>query len=77
MLFVSPPGRVANWTNWSLVGLTKHQWGGLHIWFSTVFLFVAIVHEARGKPASGMSILQTPRNCQSLNPVAASCGYKR
>jgi uncharacterized membrane protein YgcG len=44
MLFVSPPGRVANWTNWTLLGLTKHQWIGLHVWFSATFLAVSIVH---------------------------------
>jgi hypothetical protein len=44
MLFVSPPGRIANWTNWTLLGLRKHDWGGLHIWFGTVFLTVAVVH---------------------------------
>lgn len=36
MLFVAPPGRVANWSNWRLLGLTKHDWGGLHIWFAAV-----------------------------------------
>ncbi len=25
VLFVSPPGRVANWGNWRMVGLTKHE----------------------------------------------------
>jgi hypothetical protein len=44
MLFVSPPGRVANWTNWTLLGLRKNDWGGLHIWFGAVFLTVAVVH---------------------------------
>lgn len=44
MLFVSPPGRVANWSDWRLVGLTKHDWTGLHVWFAAVFLLVAIFH---------------------------------
>ncbi len=44
MLFVSPPGRVANWTNWTLLGLRKHEWGGLHISFGTVFLTFAVIH---------------------------------
>lgn len=46
ILFVSPPGRVANWTNWNILGLRKQEWIGLHIWFSTVFLVVTIVHLA-------------------------------
>jgi hypothetical protein len=44
ILFVSPPGRVANWTNWNLLSLTKHDWTGLHIWFSTLFLLAAVFH---------------------------------
>ncbi len=44
MLFVSPPGRVANWTNWTILGLRKQEWIGLHIWFSLLFLLVALFH---------------------------------
>ena len=29
ILFVTPPGRVANWTGWTMLGLTKHEWGAL------------------------------------------------
>jgi hypothetical protein len=44
LLFVAPPGRVANWTDWRILGLTKHMWGGLHIWFATLFLGLTAVH---------------------------------
>jgi len=44
MLFLSPPGRVANWTNWTLFGLGKSDWGALHIWFGTLFLSMTILH---------------------------------
>jgi hypothetical protein len=44
ILFVSPPGRVANWTNWDILGLRKHEWTGLHIWFSSLFLLTACAH---------------------------------
>lgn len=44
ILFVVPPGRVANWTGWTLYGLTKAQWQALHIWFSVLFMLAAIVH---------------------------------
>ena len=44
MLFVSPPGRIANWTNWTLLGLRKNEWAGVHVWFSMVFAVVAVVH---------------------------------
>jgi hypothetical protein len=44
VLFLAPPGRVANWTNWSVLGLLKAEWTGLHIWFSAVFLFAVGFH---------------------------------
>jgi hypothetical protein len=44
MLFLSPPGRVANWTNWTLLGLRKSEWGGIHIWFGTLFLVMTALH---------------------------------
>lgn len=44
MLFLSPPGRVANWTNWTLLGLRKSDWGALHIWFGALFLAMTAVH---------------------------------
>jgi len=28
VLYASPRGRVANWTDWEVLGLTKHEWGG-------------------------------------------------
>ena len=44
VLFLSPPGRVANWTNWTMLGLRKSDWGGLHIWFGTLFLAMSALH---------------------------------
>ncbi len=44
VMFASPPGRIANWTNWNVLGLRKHDWTGLHIWFSALFLVVTIFH---------------------------------
>jgi len=43
-LFVSPPGRIANWTNWNLLGLTKKEWIDLHVCFSALFLLGSILH---------------------------------
>lgn len=45
-LFVSPPGRIANWTNWDILSLTKKDWIALHICFATLFLIVSIFHFA-------------------------------
>jgi len=44
ILFLTPPGRVANWTGWRLIALTKHQWGGLHIWFGLMFIIASAFH---------------------------------
>lgn len=44
VLFITPKGRVANWVEWRMMGLTKDQWGGLHIWFSLIFMVVAAFH---------------------------------
>jgi hypothetical protein len=44
VLYITPPGRVANWTNWMFWGLTKHQWGALHICFSALFLIASVLH---------------------------------
>ncbi|MFX0200955.1 MAG: DUF4405 domain-containing protein [Candidatus Hodarchaeota archaeon] len=44
ILFVVPPGRIANWTGWTIIGLTKHQWIGLHDWFSIIFIFASVFH---------------------------------
>lgn len=44
VLFLAPPGRVANWTNWTMLGLTKHDWGDVHIWFGALFLAGGLAH---------------------------------
>jgi Domain of unknown function (DUF4405) len=43
-LFITPPGRVANWTGWRFLGLTKQQWSAVHISFSLTFMIVSIFH---------------------------------
>jgi hypothetical protein len=44
VLFIVPPGRIANWGGWHLLGLSKYQWIGLHIWYSLLFLILALIH---------------------------------
>ncbi|MBN1422244.1 MAG: DUF4405 domain-containing protein [Planctomycetes bacterium] len=43
-LFAMPPGRVANWTGWRLLGLSKDQWQALHVSFAALFVITAAVH---------------------------------
>ncbi|MBN2430790.1 MAG: DUF4405 domain-containing protein [Acidobacteria bacterium] len=44
MLFLTPQGRIANWANWSLGGLTKEQYSAVHINFMVLFLTTAALH---------------------------------
>ena len=44
MLFLTPRGRVANWTGWTLLGLGKHDWGAVHVNNSVLFIVIAMVH---------------------------------
>lgn len=44
VLYVSPPGRVANWTNWTLLGFSKSGWQAIHIIFSYTFVILSVFH---------------------------------
>ena len=44
ILFITPPGRIANWTGWRILGLTKDQWSALHICFAAAFLIAGGFH---------------------------------
>ncbi|MCE1228370.1 MAG: DUF4405 domain-containing protein [Firmicutes bacterium] len=44
VLFLTPQGRVAYWSEWKLWGLTKESWAATHILLSVLFLVMAIIH---------------------------------
>ena len=44
VLFLAPPGRIANWSGWSMLGLTKYEWICLHVCFAALFVLAAFVH---------------------------------
>jgi len=44
MLYVSPKGRVANWTGWSMLGLDKHQWEALHLTMAIALFLGVLFH---------------------------------
>ncbi len=44
MLYVSPKGRVANWTGWSLFGLSKEGWASAHTTMAVLFLVACALH---------------------------------
>jgi len=44
MLYIVPKGKVAYWANWQMFGLTKTQYGDIHITSMILFLVVTIWH---------------------------------
>jgi hypothetical protein len=44
ILYIVPQGRVAYWADWRLWGLTKTDWGNLHINLGLLFLIALFVH---------------------------------
>ncbi len=44
ILYIVPQGRVAYWADWHLWGMTKTQWGDLHVNLGFLFLFAGLLH---------------------------------
>jgi hypothetical protein len=44
ILFIAPPGRVANWANWEIFGLSKLQYAQIHSTFMLLFIVFTIIH---------------------------------
>jgi len=44
VLYIAPPGRVANWSIWTLGALSKAQWQAVHTIFSFMFIVAAGFH---------------------------------
>lgn len=44
VLYVTPQGRVANWIDWTLVGLGKEDWAAVHIASSLLFVIGGVWH---------------------------------
>lgn len=44
ILYIVPQGRVAYWSDWRLWGLSKTQWGNLHINLGVLFLLAIFLH---------------------------------
>lgn len=43
-LFLTPRGRIANWTNWTFLGLEKDGWEAVHISSITLMLVFGLLH---------------------------------
>lgn len=44
MLFIAPPGRIANWANWKLLGLGKEDYAQMHSTFMVLFVVMTLLH---------------------------------
>ena len=44
ILYFTPQGRVAHWTDWRIFGLEKEQWSAVHINCCLLFVITSIVH---------------------------------
>ena len=44
VLYVAPPGRVANWSRWTLGGLDRHGWQAVHTVFALLFVLAGAFH---------------------------------
>ena len=44
VLYILPHGRVAYWADWSLWGLSKTEWDGLHINLGVLLLLAGLLH---------------------------------
>ena len=44
ILYIVPQGRIAYWSDWRLFGLSKTDWGNLHINLGFLFLIAIGLH---------------------------------
>ena len=43
-MYLRPEGSVARWVDWSLLGLSKNGWEGVHTLFSIAVVIVSVIH---------------------------------
>jgi hypothetical protein len=66
VLYFTPRGRTATWTDWRVWGWSKQQWADVHTTTSTLFVLAAVMHVwlnwrvlwsyLKGKAASGLAL---------------------
>ncbi len=44
VLYIAPPGRYTNWTDWQVFSITKSGWEAIHINFSLLFVILVSLH---------------------------------
>lgn len=70
ILYIVPEGRVAYWSDWKILGLSKVEWGHLHITGGLTFLIVSIWHIILNwNPIVNYIRKSTPKNIKSPVPI--------
>jgi hypothetical protein len=44
VLYIAPPGRISNWSEWTFVSITKANWQAVHTIFTFLFVVAAAFH---------------------------------
>ncbi len=44
ILYLAPPGRIARWISWMMLGMSRAQWESQHTLFSCLFIILVVVH---------------------------------
>lgn len=44
VLYITPQGRVARWSDWRVLGLSKEQWSGIHMAIAAIFIVASVFH---------------------------------
>ena len=44
ILYLSPRGRTAHWTDWTMLGLGKEEWGALHMNTCAALILITLLH---------------------------------
>ena len=44
ILYITPQGRIAHWSSWTMLGLDKEQWGAVHTLFVLTLLIAVTFH---------------------------------
>ncbi len=83
VLYITPHGRVAYWSDWTFLGLSKTQWGDIHITVGLLFCIVSLLHIfLNWKPitaylknrAREMVVLTTPMVFSMILVIAVTAG---
>jgi len=84
VLYVAPPGRVANWSVWQLLLLSKAQWQAVHTIVALAFLVAAgfhiyfnwkvLVAYVKSKLQAGIRMKRISSNWIPRRPAGSSAG---